>query len=285
MNFFNVIKKKPKIGLVLGGGGARGFAHIGVIKAFAEQGITFDFVAGTSAGSIVGALYAYGMSPAEMQEKAKEINVKDIRTNKIPFMPSKADGIANVLIKNIGDIEFSDLNIPFCAVAVDIKSSSEVHLTKGNLAKSVAASCSVPGIFYPVEIDNYVLFDGGLLNNIPSNVPKLFGCDIVIAVDVNSKRGQGTESTKYLDQVASSIAIMMKSNSLKGYLNADVMIQPDIRRFKSTQLSNIDDMVLEGYNATMFQMHKIKELIGYKTSGDKQKIYNNKINRKNKLII
>ena len=105
--------KKVKIGLALGGGGARGFAHIGAIKAFEEYGLKFDYVAGTSAGSIVGAFYSAGYSYSQMYEVAKKMDVKDIRTNKIVFMPSKSDGIEKVFIDELGDINIEDLPIPF----------------------------------------------------------------------------------------------------------------------------------------------------------------------------
>lgn len=285
LNFFNLKNRKTKVGLALGGGGARGFAHIGVLKALQEHGIHVDFVAGTSAGAIVGALYASGLSIDKMIEISNSFTLKDIKTSKIPLIPNKTEALAEVIRKTLGDIEFKDLTMPFCAVAVDIKSGSEVHITKGNLAAAVSGSCAVPGFFTPVEFENYRLFDGGLLNNIPSNVPKLFGCDVVIAVDINSTRGQGTTSTKYFDQLISSIAIMMKSNSLKGYLNADIMIQPDLKRFKSTKIIDVNDSIEEGYKATIFKMDEIKQLLGVKTNSKKDTKISSKINSKNKLIV
>ena len=285
-NFFK-IKKPIRVGLALSGGGARGVGHIGAIKAFEENGIKFDYVAGTSAGSIVGALYAYGLTSEQMIQEANKISAKDIRTSKIPFVPSKTEGMELIIASIIQSAKFSDLKLPFCAVATDVKSGTEIYLTKGDVAKSVCASCAVPGIFSPVEIDNYLLFDGGLMNNIPSNVPKQHGCDVVIAVDLNSTRGQGTESTKYFDLMMASVRIMMKSNSLKGYLNADVMIKPDLKKYKSTKLESINDLVQETYNATIFKMDEIKQLIGLKTSKKTKptKQAKSKLTGKNKLII
>ena len=140
-------KKKVKMGLALGGGGARGFAHLGAIKAFEEYGLKFDYVAGTSVGSLVGAFYAAGYSFDQIFKIAKNIQIKDIKSNKILFMPSKTDGIEEIITQNLGDINIEDLPLPYSAVAVDIKSTNEVCLTKGNLAKAVAGSCCVPGIF------------------------------------------------------------------------------------------------------------------------------------------
>ncbi len=258
--------KKPKrVALVLGGGATRGLAHIGVIKAFEENGIEFDYVAGTSVGSLVGAFYAAGYTSSQMEEMAKSLKVKDIRPNLLPFTPSKTDGIKKLVKSYIGDIDVSDLKKPFCGVAVDVKTGEELHFTKGNLANVVAGSCAVPGVFYPVEEGNYLLYDGGIMNNIPSNVPKIvFGCDAIVAVDVNSTRGQGTQSEKFLDTVMASIQIMMKSNSLKGYLHGDVVIQPDLKRFKSTKLDYMDEMIAEGYNAAIYQIENIKMLFNGK---------------------
>ena len=277
MNLF--FKKPKKVALVLGGGAARGLAHIGVIKALEEHNISFDYVVGTSVGSLVGAFYAAGLTSAEMIEYAKTIKTKDIKSGLIPFVPSKTDGIKNVVVNALGNIDITDLKKHYCAVAVDVKSAKEVHFVKGNLAEIVAASCAVPGVFLPVEYEDYVLYDGGLSNNLPSNVPKIvFGCDAVIAVDVNSTRGYGTDSTKYIDTIMASIRIMMKSNSLKGYLNSDLIIQPDLKRFKSTKLNNIDEMIMEGYNATIFQMEKIKNILNGKNK--EKKIKKIKVNKR-----
>ncbi len=274
-----LLSKKPKrVALVLGGGATRGLAHIGVIKALEENNISFDYVAGTSVGSLVGAFYAAGLTSDEMIKIAKGLKVKDIRSSIIPLVPSKTDGIKNLIINNLGDIDISQLKRHFCAVAVDIRSGNEIDFTSGNLANIVAGSCSVPGVFQPVKYGEYLLHDGGLANNIPSNVPKIvFDCDKVVAIDVNSTRGQGTESDKFFDTLLASMRIMMKSNSLKGYLNGDIVIQPDLKRFKSTKLDFVDEMIMEGYNAAIFEMDSIKNLINGKVI--KEKIRKFKVNK------
>lgn len=276
MGFFS---RKPKcVALVLGGGATRGLAHIGVIKALEENNISFDYVAGTSVGSLVGAFYSAGLTSDEMIKIAKNLKVKDIKSGIIPLVPSKTDGIKNLIINNLGDIDISQLKRHFCAVAVDVHSGNEIDFTSGNLANIVAGSCSVPGVFQPVKYGDYLLHDGGLANNIPSNVPKIvFDCDKVIAVDVNSTRGQGTESDKFFDTLLASMRIMMKSNSLKGYLNGDIVIQPDLKRFKSTKLDYVDEMIMEGYNAAIYQMDSIKNLINGKVI--KEKIRKFKVNK------
>lgn len=267
--------KKVKVGLALGGGASRGIAHIGVIKAFEENNIDFDFIAGTSVGSIIAAMYAGGKTSAEMLEVAKSLKVKDIRKSKF-FMPSKTKGIEELVIENLGDIDITELKKPYCAVVVDLITAKEVVLTKGKLCKAVAGSCAIPGVFNPVEFEDMHLVDGGIQNNIPSDIPRYFDCDYVIAVDVNSTRGEGTESLKLMDILKSTLGIMGKANSIRGYLDADIMIQPSMAKYKSTKLDEVEEMFMEGYTAGIEAIPEILKLISKKPT--------RAINKKNKKI-
>lgn len=260
MGIFSFKKQKVKIGLALGGGGARGFTHLGALKAFEEYGIKFDAVAGTSVGSLVGALYCAGYTFEQMYRIAKEVEVKDIRTNKVLFMPSKTDGIEKIIVDELGDINIEDLKIPFCAVAVDLKTTDELHLQKGNLAKAVAGSCCVPGVFQPVEFEDKLLCDGGLKNTVPANVLKLMGCDYVVSIDINKSRSYGTDSTKLVDVLACSIRILMKSNVIKGYLYSDVILKPNTKQFKSTRKDGYEEMIDEGYREAVDKIGQIIKL-------------------------
>ncbi len=235
-------------------------SHIGVIKAFEEFGLEFDYVAGTSVGSLIGSAYANGMTSEELYVIAKKLKVSDIRTNKLFFMPSKTEGLERLIVDTFGDINIEDLAKPFSAVAVDIKTTKEICISHGNLAKAVAGSCCVPGIFQPVEFDDKLLCDGGLQNNIPANIPRYFGCDYVIAVDCNSTRIYGTESTKVLDVLGCALRTLMKSNSIKGYMCADLTIATDNKRFKSTKLVGIDEMVEQGYQNAIDMMPQIMQI-------------------------
>ncbi len=264
MNFKILSRKKPKIGLAFGGGATRGLSHIGVIKAFEEYGLKFDFVAGTSVGSLIGAAYAAGKTSDELYEIAKKLKVSDIKTNKIFFMPSKTDGIESLMIETLGDIDITELKTPFAAVAVDMKTTKQVCITHGKVAKAVAGSCCVPCVFQPVEFGKHLLCDGGLQNTIPAQIPRLFGCDYVVAVDCNSTRTYGTDSSKVLDTIWCSIRILMKSNAVKGYMNADVMIASDNKRFKSTKLSGMDEMIDQGYKNAVDMMPQIIKLFNGK---------------------
>ena len=260
----NLFRKPIKVGLAFGGGGARGFSHIGVIKAFEEYGLKFDYVAGTSVGSLIGAAYAKGMTSQEMYDRAKKLKVKDIKTNKIFFMPSKTDGLQSLAVELFGDIDIQELPTPFSAVAVDLKSTKEVCISHGNLAKALAGSCCVPGIFQPVEFGDRLLCDGGLQNTIPANVPRYFGCDYVVSVDCNSTRTYGTDSSKVLDVLGCSIRILMKSNAIKGYIYSDVMIATNNKKFKSTKLDGLDEMVETGYKNAIDMMPEIMKIFGRK---------------------
>lgn len=281
MGFFDLFKRKKqkpkkinkniKLGLALGGGGARGFAHLGVLKAFDENGIKFDYIAGTSVGSLIGAFYAYGLNADEIIEISKKINKKDIKNNKIMFMPSSTLGLQTIIKNNLGDIDIKELKTPFCAVAVDMKSGNEVNIKSGSLAKAVAGSCAVPGVFTYVDFGEFRLQDGGLQNTIPSDVVKSMGADFVVSVDCNPNRGYGTESTKLMDILSATIRILMKSNAVKGKFYSDVIIEPDTKRFKSTKLSGAEEMIEEGYKAGLEKIQEIKALLYRKVKTKRQK--------------
>lgn len=263
MDIFKTDKKrKNKVGIAFGGGGARGFAHLGVLKAFEENGIVFDEVAGTSVGSIVGSLYAFGLSSDEMFEAAKKLKASDIKTSKLFFRPSSTEGIENLVKSLIGDAHFEDMKKPLTVVAVDLKSAKEVHITHGSVVKAVAGSCAVPGFFEPVVFGDLNLVDGGLQNTIPADVLRKSGCKYVVGVDINPTRGNGTESTKTLDVLEASLRILMKANAVKGKIYSDVSIDVDTSEFKSTSLEGADEMYKRGYEAGLKAVPKIKELIG-----------------------
>ncbi|MBQ7307060.1 MAG: patatin-like phospholipase family protein [Clostridia bacterium] len=253
--------KKLKIGLALGGGGARGFAHLGAIKCFEENGIKFDYISGTSVGSLVGALYASGLNYQELYNIASKLTIKDIKKNKIFFMPDDTDGIEAIIEKNCPVQRVEELQTPTSIVAVDLISGNEVDITSGNLAKAVAGSCCVPSVFNPVIFEDMHLADGGLSNNIPSDICKKHNCDIVIAIDVNPTRGQGTESLKLFDVLAASLRIMMKSNSVKGEMYADCFIAPNLKKFSSMSNEGFEEMIQIGYNTTKEKIDEIKALI------------------------
>ena len=263
MSKINFKKHKQKIGLALSGGGARGFAHLGAMMAFADNGIAFDCVAGTSVGSLFGAAYALGLDLGKVKECCYTVKDKDLVT-KLFKVGSPSHNIERLADKLFDGAKFGQTQIPFACVAVDLVSGSEVVLDSGSLAKACSASCAVPMVFTPVEMDGMVLVDGGVANNIPADVCRQLGADIVIAVDLNHTRSEGTSSTKLLDRMGAVWRVMSSATAYKGQHNSDLVITPELRIFKSTTIADVDRMINEGYRATVAQMDEIKELLNVK---------------------
>ncbi len=258
------IHKKAKIGLALGGGGARGIGHIGALKAFEELGVEFDYIAGTSAGSIVGALYAFGKSAKEIEDYAKGLKKKDITRGSIPFIkPANSERLEEQINKAFGDITvFSEMKIPLTVVCTDLKTGKEVDFDYGNVAKVVAGSCAVPGVFTPMVHEGMHLIDGGLRNNVPADVVKKMGANVVFAIDVNHLRGGGTDSLSTVSVISSTIGIMMQSKIDKVMEVADMVFEPALEQFSPLKLENIDDMIKIGYDTVMANKDKIQKMLG-----------------------
>lgn len=257
------IYRKTKLGLALGGGGCRGIGHIGAIKAFEELGIKFDYVAGTSAGSIVGSLYALGKTADEMIEIVKNLKKKDITGGSIPFIkPAKSEKLEEVLNKIYGDIMvFSEMKIPLSVVCTDLKTGKEVDFDYGNVAKVVSGSCAVPGVFTPVVHEGKHLVDGGLRNNVPVDVVKKMGANVVFAIDVNHLRGTGTNSLSTISVLSSTIGIMMQSKIDKTLEMADLIFEPSLETFSPLKLEGIDEMIQIGYDTVMANKDKIIKML------------------------
>lgn len=212
---FPALAGRPKIGLALGGGGAKGAAEVGVLKVLEEAGIHVDYIAGTSIGSIVGGLYASGYSAKELETMFQTQEWISLLTDRKASLSNEPyttiDGVTYifgfpVIDRNIGGFgmmrggkieqvldsmasvrgckDFESLRIPFRCVAADIRTAKEIVLSKGNISKAMRASMAIPGIFKPVKRDDYMLVDGGMLNNLPVDVCRAMGADIVIAVDL-----------------------------------------------------------------------------------------------------
>ena len=256
-------KCKYKVGLALSGGGARGFAHLGAMMAFADSGIAFDCVAGTSVGSLFGAAYALGLDLEQVKEFCYTVKDKDLVTKWLK-VGSPSYNIERLADKLFDGAEFLATKIPFACVAVDLVTGSEVVLDSGSLAKACSASCAVPLVFTPVEMDGMVLVDGGVSNNIPADVCRQMGAEIVIAVDLNHTRSEGTTSTKTIDRMGAVWRVMSSATSYKGQHNSDLVITPELRIFKSTTIADVDRMINEGYRATIAQMDEIKQLLNIK---------------------
>ena len=182
-------RHRPVVGLALSGGGVRGFAHIGVLKVLDREGIPVDVMAGTSAGGVVAALRAMGMPATEMEERSRWLS----RWRNLVHLVDRADSrlgilsaqkVSELLSREFGERTFADLEIPLALVAVDFESGEEVVLRQGSVLDGLRATTAYPGIFEPVRVGDRLLVDGGVLNNLPCDVARELGADIVIAVDI-----------------------------------------------------------------------------------------------------
>jgi NTE family protein len=186
----NKLYRPPRVGLALSGGGARGLAHIGVLKVFERESIPISGIAGASAGGLVGAAYAAGMSVAELETEALEMsklrNLVKLMDRSLPHMGLLAgQKIVNYLAERIGYKDFAELRLPLALAAVDLESGNEVTLDSGSVIEAVRATISFPGVFTPCEVAERLLVDGGLLNNLPIDIARQMGAEAVIAVDVS----------------------------------------------------------------------------------------------------
>lgn len=177
--------------MALSGGGARGLAHIGVLKVLEQEGIPIDFLAGTSMGGIVAAAYAAGLSAKFMEKEAlrmaKPRHLVELIDRSLPTKPGlfKGQRVQRYLVEQLGDITFDDLRVPLALVAVDLESGEEVILRSGSVVEALRVTISLPGVFAPFRLEGRLLVDGGVLNNLPADVVRHMGAEVVVAVDVS----------------------------------------------------------------------------------------------------
>ncbi|OLF54819.1 patatin-like phospholipase family protein [Pseudomonas chlororaphis] len=280
---------RPKVGLVLSGGAARGLAHIGVLKALEEQGVKIDAIAGTSMGAVIGGLYASGYKIDELEKLALGIDWQQALSDAppredVPFRRKQDD--RDFLVKQklsfrddgslglpLGVIQgqnlalllesmlahasdtrdFDKLPIPFRAVATDIASGEKVVFRKGHLPRVIRASMSIPAVFAPVELDGRLLVDGGMTDNIPLDVARDMGVDIAIVVDIGTPLRSRKQLATVVDVLNQSITLMTRRNSeeqLATLHKSDVLIQPPLASFGVTDFGRAQEMIDAGYRAT-----------------------------------
>lgn len=222
-------EKRPVIALVLGSGGARGYAHIGVIEVLEQQGIRPDFIVGTSAGSIVGSIYASGKSAAELRDIALKLKANDVRDVNVSlkgfFDGKKVEDYVNDQVHNI---PLQKLKIPMYVVATELKDGTKTVFNYGNTGQAVRASTSIPSMFVPTKIHNTEYVDGGLVSPVPVEVARELGADVVIAVDILAQPIH-TETTNVWGLFNQNINIMQGRLAEEELKDADVVIQPDLR--------------------------------------------------------
>lgn len=251
----------PKVALVLGGGAVRGFAHVGVIKVLEAQGITPDLVVGTSAGSVVGALYAAGFSGFELQKIAFRLEEDSVGDWIIPdrgFI--KGEALQNFINKVVRNQPIEKLRKPFAAVATDLQSGEMVVFQRGNTGQAVRASSSVPGVFQPVNINGRDYVDGGLVSPVPVRVARRLGADVVIAVDI-SARPRYANIEGFTDILLQTFGIMGQAISSNELLEADVVIRPNTVGFGSADFEKKHEAIMEGEKAAQAALPLIRQKI------------------------
>lgn len=241
---------RPRIGLALGGGSARGFAHIGVLKALDQAGIRPEVVAGTSAGALVGAFYAAGWTPWQIESFALQVREADMAdfTSSGQRGMLAGDALARVVDERLKSARIETLRTRFAAVATDLKTGELALLRQGPVADAVRASCSIPGVFVPKDLNGRELVDGGLVSPLPVGSARQLGCELVIAVDV-AARPQRSSFLGLYDVVLQSFEIMGRALADQEGRSADLLIRPDTGRFASTDFSARREMIQAGYEA------------------------------------
>jgi NTE family protein len=256
-----------KIGLALGGGAARGFAHVGVIKALEAQGIVPDIIVGTSAGAVVGSLYASGISGFDLQKTALDMTEKQVVGWAWPnrgWMDGEV--LQNFINKAVGNRPLEALPRRIAVVAANLKTGEPVLFGSGNTGVAVRASAAVPGVFQPVVISGHEYVDGGLVSPIPVRYARQMGATFVIAVDISSRPVDGaTDST--LDILMQTFSIMGKTIGQYETAEADVVIRPVISGIPATDLSGRHRAVLEGEKAAALVMSELKDKLERKRNG------------------
>ncbi len=224
------IKRPPKIGLALGGGAARGFAHVGVVAALEEAGIKVDLVVGTSAGSMVGAIYASGKSAAQLQEVALKMEEAEITDWTLPFFSRgilRGEALSNYVNRQVNNKLIESLPIPLGIVATDLKSGQGVLFRQGDTGQAVRASSSVPSVFNPVKIGDREFVDGGLVAPVPVRYAKQMGAELIIAVDISSAP-EGNAADGTVAVLLQTFAIMGKSINEYALQGADIVVRPEL---------------------------------------------------------
>jgi NTE family protein len=246
------------IGLALGGGAAKGFAHIGVIKMLEANGIHPDVVAGTSAGSVVGALYASGMDAFAMQQAALSLDAASIRDVRL-FGGGLVQGqkLQDYVDGQVRERPIERLKLPFAAVATELETGRRTVFTHGDTGQAVRASCSVPGVFEPTTIGTRHYVDGGVVSPVPVDAARQLGADIVIAVDI-SARSDGTLPTDMLGIVGRSVVIMGQQLGAQELARADVVIRPQLAGIGASDFAQRDRAIMEGEKATLAAMPLIR---------------------------
>jgi len=258
------VARQPRIGIALGGGGTKGFAHVGVLKTLEAQGLAPALLAGTSAGSVVGALYASGLTGFALQDVAfslDEARLRDIDWRNLVkgvLLGQKLQDYVNELVKNR---PLESLSKPFVAVATELDTGQRVVFARGNTGQAVRASCSIPGVFQPTLIAGKTYVDGGVVSPVPVDAVRELGADIVIAVDISAKANGAKAGNWFADTLGKSITIMGQKLGEQELARADVVIRPAINSLGISDFEQKDKAILLGEIAATGALAAIREAI------------------------
>ncbi|OGW52632.1 MAG: hypothetical protein A2Z46_07720 [Nitrospirae bacterium RBG_19FT_COMBO_55_12] len=251
------------VGLALSGGAVRGIAHIGVLEVLEQEGIPIHSIAGTSAGSIIGALYAAGIPLPEIKRIALKTKWKNLFRFTVPKMGLiSSDGLSAFMEDILPVKNFSALRIPFAAVATDLKTGEKVSLTSGSIAKAVQASCSLPVIFTPTKVGGKLLVDGGVASQIPVRTAREeLGASIVIAVDVNYRSLESNRYDNLLKIAAHLSMIMAARNAREEKRFADIVVPVNAKGIALYDLAKAQELLRRGRRAAEEKIPEIKRLV------------------------
>ncbi|MCW3489924.1 patatin-like phospholipase family protein [Dethiobacter alkaliphilus] len=254
-------KMKKKIGLALGGGSARGFAHIGVLKVLNEAGINVDMIAGTSMGAVIGAFYCSGIDLTLMERLAGQIQRRNWLDWTFPRMGlASGDKLEQMLLLLTRKRTFAELEKPLAVVATDLVRGEKVVISDGLVARAVRASAAIPGVFCPVEFRGRMLVDGAVVERVPVHTARDMGADVVLAVDLGIYV-DGSKPNHIVDVIAQSLDIMQRDLCRLNTDVADVLISPQLKHVAPGQFHKAPEAVQAGEDATRAMLPQIKEFL------------------------
>lgn len=253
----------PKWGLALGGGAARGFAHIGVIQVLEENGLEPDVVTGTSAGSLVAAIYASGKSGQQLQAIAQSLDEASIADWTVPFLSKgllRGEALARYVNTQVGGRKLEEMKIPLGVVATNFQSGEDVLFRKGDTGTAVRASSAIPAVFNPVRIGNIEYVDGGLVSPVPVTQARAMGAQVVLAVDISTPPSMGrTEGA--VEMILQTTSIMGRSINQYALKQADVVVRPALDGVRGSDFSQKQQAIAAGRQAMLAALPRLKEAL------------------------
>lgn len=254
--------QRPGIGLALGGGFARGFAHLGVLKVFQKYNIRVSHIAGSSVGSILGAAYASGAPLERIVETCRTLRFRDIarwRVSRLGLASNQR--LATLMDRVFGSRQFEDLKIPLAVVATDLSTGEPVVFTQGNLVDAIRASCAFPGLFEPVEIGTRCLADGGLVAPVPTHAARFIGAQTVVGVSVGMQDGHRGAPTNIFQVVSRAVSAAQKHQLEVWERHADLVLRPDVQFLAWDDFARADEAIEAGAAAALRALPRIESLL------------------------